>query len=218
MSFAESSVKTFLENLASDSPAPGGGSASALAGALGAALCAMVARLTLGREKYRASWESMESLRDEADSLCVRFLNLMDLDSQAYNKVIEARRIPRGHEEERGKAMQSATKEAATVPLEMLRNLPRLADLAETAVEEGNPNCLSDVGVSAQLIRAAANGTAYNVRINLPGIEDRFFASELASETAQLLANVEISLEKVERILTDRFTPTLSSTSGETRG
>lgn len=203
MSFAESSVGAFLETLASDSPAPGGGSASALAGALSAALCAMVARLTLGKEKYRASWESMGNLRDEADSLCARFLNLLDLDSEAYNKVIDARRIPKDRGTERHEAIQSSTREAAEVPFEMLRILARLVDLVKTALKEGNPNCLSDVGVSAHLIRAAANGAACNVRINLPGIEDRIFVSQLASETAQILAYVEASSKEVEKVVNE---------------
>lgn len=213
MSFTESSVEAFLQALASDAPAPGGGSASALAGAMGAALCAMVARLTVDRERYRASWESMETLREEADTLCKRFLQLVDLDAHAYDKVIEARRIPKDRAKERNEAIQSALKEAASVPLEILRNLKRLAGLAESALKEGNPNCLSDVGVSAALVRAAARGAAYNVKINLPGIEDRYVASQLDRDTTELMAATERALNSVERAVSDRFALPPSSAS-----
>ncbi len=206
MKLAELSLKEFLVSLSGDSPAPGGGSASALAGALGASLCAMVARLTLGKEKYRAAWKEMERLRDTADALSSRLLELVDEDSAAYNRVVAAFRIPKQAKKAREEAIQSAFKEAASVPMETLRAVAGLVDLVKTALDQGNPNCLTDAGVSAQLVRAAANGAAYNVRINLPGIKDEDFKARLASEASQLLARIEGSLRDVEKSVMDRLT------------
>ncbi|MBE3040910.1 MAG: cyclodeaminase/cyclohydrolase family protein, partial [Chloroflexi bacterium] len=95
MNLTDMTVKEFLSELASDSPAPGGGSAAALAGASGAALCAMAARLTLGREKHRDAWKEMEGLRDEASGLGERLCALVDEDAGAYAAVVAARRLPK---------------------------------------------------------------------------------------------------------------------------
>ena len=205
MKLVESNLKDFLSNLSADSPVPGGGSVSALAGALSAALCAMVAGLTLGKEKYRDAWEEMERLRDSADSLCSRLMDLVDEDSAAYAKVMAAYRIPRERKSEREDAVQSALKEAATVPMETLRITADLLDLVKSALDRGNPNCLTDAGVAAQLMRAAANGAAYNVRINLTAVKDRDFTSKLATETFEFLERVEASLREIEKIVKDRL-------------
>lgn len=205
MRLTELSVKDFLATLSGDSPAPGGGSVSALAGALSAALCTMVARLTLGKEKYGGAWQAMERLRDEADSLCSTLLKLVEEDSSAYNRVVEAFRMPKDNPGARQEAIQSAYREAASVPMETLRAASGLAGLVKTALDRGNPNCLTDAGVAAQLVRAAVNGAAYNVRINLPAIKDRNFTSQLATETSELLDRVEGSLKEIETIVKDRL-------------
>ena len=205
MKLTELSLKEFLATLSGDSPAPGGGSVSALAGALGAALCAMVARLTLGKEKYRDAWQEMEHLRDQADSLSSRFLDLAEEDSTAYNRVVTAFRIPKEDKTQREEAIQSAFKEAASVPMETLRATAGLVALVKVALDQGNPNCLTDAGVSLQLVRAAANGAAYNVRINLPGIKDQDFKTRLATETSDLLDRIEESVGKMEMVVRDRF-------------
>ena len=112
MRLTELSVKDFLAILSGDSPAPGGGSVCALAGALSAALCTMVARLTLGKEKYQGAWKAMERLRDQGDSLTSRLLKLVEEDSAAYNRVVEAFRMPKDNGNAREDAIQSAFKEA----------------------------------------------------------------------------------------------------------
>jgi len=205
MKLMESRVKDFISILAADSPAPGGGSVSALAGALSAALCAMVARLTLGKEKYRGAWEEMERLRDEADSLSSRLMDLVEEDSAAYTKVMAAFQIPKEQQSAREDAVQSALKEAASVPMETLRVTAELLDLVKSALNQGNPNCLTDAGVAAQLMRAAANGAAYNVRINLAGIKDPDFRSRLSTETSRLLGRVEDSVRDTERAFRERL-------------
>lgn len=205
MKLMESRVKDFISTLAADSPAPGGGSVSALAGALSAALCAMVARLTLGKEKYRGAWEEMERLRDEADSLSSRLMDLVEEDSAAYTKVMAAFQIPKEQQSAREDAVQSAFKEAASVPMETLRVTAELLDLVKSALNQGNPNCLTDAGVAAQLMRAAANGAAYNVRINLAGIKDPDFRSRLSTETSRLLERIEDSVKDTERAFRERL-------------
>lgn len=205
MRLTELSVKDFLATLSGGSPAPGGGSVSALAGALSAALCAMVARLTLGKEKHRGAWEAMERLRDTADFHSHRFIELVEEDSAAYNRVVAALRTPKEDERAREEAIQSAFKEAASVPMETLRATAGLVDLVKTALAQGNPNCLTDAGVSLQLVRAAANGAAYNVRINLPGIKDQDFRTKIAAETSELLERIEASLKEPEKGVVNRL-------------
>jgi methenyltetrahydrofolate cyclohydrolase len=205
MKLMELRMKDFISTLSADSPAPGGGSVSALAGALSAALCAMVARLTLGKEKYRGAWEEMERLRDEADSLSSRLTDLVEEDSAAYNRVMAAFRIPKEQQSAREDAVQSALKGAASVPMETLRVTAELLDLVKSALNQGNPNCLTDAGVAAQLMRAAANGAAYNVRINLAGIKDPDFRSRLSTETSRLLERIEDSVRDTERAFRERL-------------
>ncbi len=193
MTLTEMDLNAFARELAGDSPAPGGGSVAALAGGLAAALCAMVSRLTLGREKYKEAAEDMEVVRQKADAASARLLALVDEDSAAYNKVSAAFRMPKGTDEEkaaRADAIQEATKAAASTPLDTLRATADLCDLCRLAVEKGNPNCITDVGVAAQLIRAAAKGAAYNVQINLSSIKDAIFREHLAKQTDELLKRV----------------------------
>jgi glutamate formiminotransferase/formiminotetrahydrofolate cyclodeaminase len=204
MTLTELDLKGFARELAGDSPAPGGGSVAALAGGLAAALCAMVSRLTLGRDKYKGAAQDMEMVRQKADAASARLLALVDEDAAAYNKVSAAFRMPKGTDEEkaaRSEAIQEATKAAASTPLDTLRTTADLCDLCRLAVEKGNPNCITDAGVAAQLIRAAAKGAAYNVQINLSSIKDAVFREHLAKETDELLRRVlEESADLEERV------------------
>ena len=208
MKLVELLTKDFVEKVASEAPAPGGGSVSALAGALAAGLCAMVARLTLGKEKHRSAWPEMERVRDSSDALRRRLLELVDEDTDAYNQVLSAFKLPKSSEDEKAKrvtAVRAATKKATTVPMETLRSVAALLAPAQAAVERGNPNCLSDAGVAAHLIRAAASGAAYNVRINLSDLEDQDFAAQMKLETAELLSKVMGSVAKLQETLNRRL-------------
>jgi len=208
MKLVELLTREFVEKVASEAPAPGGGSVSALAGALAAALCAMVARLTLGKEKYRDTWQEMEQVRDSADALMHRLMELVDEDTAAYNQVLSAFKLPRDNEARkaaRQAAIQSATQKATSVPMQTLRSVTELLPMAEAAVEKGNPNCLSDAGVAAHLIRAAASGAAYNVRINLPGLDDQGLSTRMKLETAELLSRVMSAVAKLQETLNKRL-------------
>jgi glutamate formiminotransferase/formiminotetrahydrofolate cyclodeaminase len=195
-------VEDLLRELASDSPAPGGGSAAALAGAAAGALCAMVARLTLGREKFRDAWPAMEDLRAQSQRLSARLAELVDEDTQAYAAVVAARRMPKNTGQEqaaRTAAIAEATLRAARVPLETLTLLRELAACAARALERGNPSCLTDAGSAAALVEAGATAAAYNVRVNLPGVEDPAEREALRRQALEALAAVQETVRGVEQ-------------------
>lgn len=204
MNLSNLTVKAFLDELASGSPAPGGGSTAALAGALGTALSAMVARLTLGREKLRDSWPVAEEAAAEADRLRARFLCLVDEDAEAYLAVAAARKLPKATEPERearSRAVDTAVLRSARVPLETLLLAGQAVGLAARLMERGNPSCISDAGSAVQAARLAAEAAAYNVRINLPDIADAAERTRLARETDAALASVRSEADRLAGIV-----------------
>jgi formiminotetrahydrofolate cyclodeaminase len=208
MTFAHMSFDAFMQELASESPAPGGGSAAAMTGAMAAALCGMVARLTAGKEKYRETWAAMEDMKREADALAARLLGLADEDTEAFRAVMSARKLPKGTDAERAareRAIQEAVLRSAEVPLETLKSARSIAMLAAIAVERGNPNCVTDAGSAAQMAKAAAMGAAYNVRVNLPGVKDPDLRARIASETSDALNEVRQAVERLERTVESRL-------------
>ena len=202
MKLADLSVTEFMRVLASVSPAPGGGSVAALCGGLSAALCAMVARLTTGKEKYRADWQAMDDLIDQAEPLMKRFIELMDEDTWAYDHVVAALRLPRGTEAEqsvRKEAIETASRKAADVPLETLRYTLKLAEFVKEAVAKGNVNCITDAGTAALLIRTAAYSASYNVRINLSGISDPIYLESCRLEVRRITLSIDDVIDAVEK-------------------
>jgi glutamate formiminotransferase/formiminotetrahydrofolate cyclodeaminase len=201
-------VKDFLGELASESPAPGGGSVAALCGAAAAALCAMVSRLTVGREKYRAAWEEMAKITREADVLRMRFLQLVDEDTDAFLSFMAARKLLKSTEAEwaaRDTAIAEATLRSARVPLETLKAMAAVSRLAALAVEKGNSASLTDAGTAAQMARAGAIAAAYNVRINLPSIHEGREREDLAVETSRALSSVLEQVTRVEGAIDERM-------------
>jgi formiminotetrahydrofolate cyclodeaminase len=195
------SIRDFTEDLGSANPTPGGGSAAALCGALGAALSAMVSRITLGNEKYSGVWQNMEAVQQAAGLMAGHFLELVQRDSDAYQAVMAALKLPKETEEEKGArhmAIQEAMKNAAKVPLETLRTSEKLIVLTKEAVERGNPNTLTDAGAALQLARTAAVVAAYNVRINLPGLQDEEFVTACKEEVEEALERVEALFLEVD--------------------
>lgn len=167
------SVSDFSAALASDAPVPGGGSAAAAAGASGAALLSMVVRLTLGKEKYRASWQDLEPLAGRIADARVRLLELVDEDTRAFDAVMAARRLPKDTPEtaaRRAQALDEANLLATTVPMQTAFFSLEALKAAPTVLEKGNPNAASDAWVAALLLFGAALGALANVRINLPGV------------------------------------------------
>ena len=201
MVFEEETLKAFLDELASDSPAPGGGSAAGLAGALGAALVSMVASLTIGSEKYRDNWEQMGEVMKESERLRGRFLELMTEDADAFNSFMAALKLPKSTDIEKSArldAMSAAAKRITEVPLETLGLCANAASLALKAAELGNPNTASDAGSAALMAEAAGKAAALNVRINLSSLKDEEFASEAGRKLHAGLDALEISCRAVE--------------------
>jgi len=184
----------FLDLLASDSPAPGGGSAAALAASLGAALAAMVARLTVGREKYAAVGDDMARVLAEAETLRGALHRQVAVDARAYDGVMAAMKLPKKSDAEkkaRADAIEAAGKRAAEVPLESARLSLRAARLGAEAAEKGNRNAASDACVAVLLARAGLRGACFNVRINLPMLKDEAWKKKALDEVASLEREAE---------------------------
>ncbi len=205
----EMAVKDFLEELASGSPAPGGGSVSALAGALGAALVSMVARLTTGKagldEKER---ENIQHLLERSLGLMESLSCGVDGDTEAFNRVMQAYRMPRETREEkdlRSRAIQEALQEAASHPLQVARECLEVLRLSREMVNRGNPNALSDAGVAALLAYAGVVGSLFNVAINLEGIKDQEFRRRLGAEKGFLMAEASGIFAEIRSLLTTKL-------------
>jgi methenyltetrahydrofolate cyclohydrolase len=165
------SVGELTTRLASRDPIPGGGSAAAIAGAMGAALVGMVAELTIGRPGAEAHDAELRTIRDAAAELRVELLDLAQTDAEAYDAVVRARRMPKATDVERAArraALDEAMLAAADTPMRTAARAAEVPPLAARMAAIGNPNAVSDAGVAAQLGSAAVRGAALNVRINLP--------------------------------------------------
>lgn len=168
-------VHEFLKRLGSSDPVPGGGSAAALAAAMGAALVAMVAELTIGRPAHAEHEATVRHLRFNALDRRTELLSLAQEDATAYDAVVRARHMPKDSEAERAArtdALQKAMTEAARIPLRAAVIASEVLDLAERIAPIGNRNAASDAGVAAQLAAAGLRGALLNVRINLPYLAD----------------------------------------------
>lgn len=185
----ESPSPSFLARLASASATPGGGSAAAYAGAMAASLVAMVARLTLGRKKYAQVEKRMQEIVGEADQLQAFLHRAVSEDSQAFDRVMEAYRMPKETEEEknlRSKAIQQATCRAAEVPLSVAKKALRVMELAAQVAEQGNVNALSDAFSANALARAAIQAAGMNVQVNASVVKDEAQAGKWLRELSQL--------------------------------
>jgi glutamate formiminotransferase / formiminotetrahydrofolate cyclodeaminase len=194
------SITDFADELASESPAPGGGSVGALCGSLSASLAAMVANLTFGKKGFEEVNSLLDDTACKGQALKDRFIRAIDEDTDAFNQIAAASRLPKDTPENKQKrldAMEKAQKQATLVPLRVLEMALEACQLAEIVAQKGNPNCLSDAGVSALTARAAGDAALYNVLINLPAITDRDFvkatkekalglAEKLRSQTGHL--------------------------------
>jgi len=199
--FVQLTGQEFLQRLASGEPTPGGGTASASAGAAGAALVAMVAGLTVGRKGYEDVSDEAADVSEEAGLLREELQDLMDEDSLAFEAVMEALRMPKGSDQDkkaRRRSLQAATRQATEVPLQVMRRSQRVVRLAARMAEIGNRNALSDALVAAELGRAAVRGAAYNARINLSGLSDEDFSRRARQEMQDMLDDVDDAWERIE--------------------
>ncbi len=194
MELRKLTVEGFIDETASSSPAPGGGSIAALNAASSAALITMVANLTLGKEKYAAVEGDMKEVAAKAGALKDDFLALIDEDSNAFNKIMAAFKLPKDTDEAkkaRSVAIQEATKGAALVPFKVGQKANELFALAEEVITKGNQNAITDGAVAAMNARAAVRGAFLNVKINLGSIKDGLFVEDLQKKMAEIENEVD---------------------------
>jgi formiminotetrahydrofolate cyclodeaminase len=187
---SEKPVQTFLDELASSAPAPGGGSAAALAAAIGAALVSMVANLTVGKSKYADVQDDIERILARSEELRYRCVALLEKDVEAYTGVSRAYKMPRDTEEQkaaRSAAIQDALKGATIVPMDLAEACVEILELCPESAEVGNVRAVSDVGVGALVAEAALRAAALNVWINLGSIKDQAFVEREGKRLDDLL-------------------------------
>ena len=183
-------IESFLDELASNSPAPGGGSAAALTAAIGTALISMVCNLTIGKKKYQDVEKEIKNVLQNSERIRKHFTELIDKDTEAFNKVMDAYSLPKETEPQkslRSVAIDSSMKEAALVPLEVMKHCVDALALTKIVVEKGNKNSISDSGVSASLLLSAAESAYLNVKINLNSINDMEFVGWKNDEATSIL-------------------------------
>jgi glutamate formiminotransferase/formiminotetrahydrofolate cyclodeaminase len=198
---------SFLDALASGDPTPGGGSAAAYSGAMAASLVAMVARVTIGKKKYKDVEEEMIGVVRQADVLRKDLETAVAEDSGAFEEVMAAFGLPKSTEEEkaaRHEAIQQATLKAAQVPLGVAEKALKVLELTQIVAEKGNANAITDVGTAAELAQAAITGAGLNVRINLGGLDDRDKVVDLAASLDGCKIEAEVILESVRAAVEER--------------
>jgi glutamate formiminotransferase/formiminotetrahydrofolate cyclodeaminase len=196
-----------LEALASATPAPGGGSAAAYSGAAGAALVAMVARLTIGKKKYTAVESQMRAMLERAETLRTELTKAIEEDASAFSAVLEAFMLPKDTSEQteaRAQAIEETTLGAARVPLSVAQKAVEVIELAAQAVAEGNLNAISDGATAAALAHAALTGAGYNVRINTTGLKNKDTADSLLAELRRLERRAKTVEADIRKNLVER--------------
>jgi len=197
-------MKEFIEQVQSKEPTPGGGSVAALGGALGAALGEMVCRLTIIRKQYAKVKPEFQEIRKKLDLLRNELTFLIEKDAQSFDEVMVAMKKPKSNEHEikiRDAAIEEATKRAASVPVEVIEKAVEVMELLPAVAEKGNVNSVSDAGVANLMAKAAIEGAALNVRINLGGIADKVFADDLNSRMTKFLEQGTKFYEKTKNIV-----------------
>jgi formiminotetrahydrofolate cyclodeaminase len=200
---ADLTIKDFLQQLASQVPVPGGGSAAALSAAIGASLSQMVANLTIGRKGFEEVEARMKEVAKLAEEYRDKLVKDIDRDSQAYTEVMAAYKLPKNTDKEkdrRDQAIQEGLKNAALVPLSVAEDALKIMDLAGKVVKEGNKNAATDGAVAAMTARTAVLAALYNVKINLSAIKDTTFEERVAQEVKRMEDEVE---HKEKAILSD---------------
>lgn len=203
-SLLDLNLREFANELSIDSPAPGGGSTAALSGALSAALSSMVSNLTVGKKGYEDVQKEVKKFAASAQGLKDEFLRAVDLDTVAFNKVMDAFRLPKKtdeQKEEKARAIEKASQEATLVPLGVLEKSVDALKLAKEVVLKGNKNSLSDAGVAGLMAQAAAEGAYYNVKINLPGLEDADFKSKTKKQATTLVKKARMLGDELREII-----------------
>ncbi len=210
MLLVEKTVKDFVAQVASNEPAPGGGSVSALAASLGAALTSMVGELTVGRKKYEALSDDEKKIVDDSlaatKPLIERLNELVDEDTNAFNDFMEALKMPKETDEEkaaRSDAMQEGIKKAIVVPLDAAKTALEILKLSKPLAVYGNQNAITDAGVGALLACAGVEGAAFNVLINLGDVKDQEYVESMKKECKELVDEAKALRDEVVKVVYD---------------
>jgi formiminotetrahydrofolate cyclodeaminase len=186
---AELTIKEFLEKTASGFPVPGGGSVAALSAALAASLTEMVAKLTIGKEGYETVADEMKAVAQEASKLRLKLVQAIDNDSNAYNDLMSAKRLPKNTEAEksqREEAIQSGLKKATLIPMSVAEDAARMMELAGKVVVSGNKNAITDGAVGVMMAKTAILSALYNIKINLISIKDKAFIDKISKQVEEM--------------------------------
>lgn len=207
-SLAAKPLQTFLDDLASGEPVPGGGSVAALSGALGASLVAMVCRLTIGKKDYETVGAEMQSILPRAESLQQELRDLMQTDIDAFARVMDAYKLPRetgAQKIARTQTIQAALQHASDVPLRVAERCADVLRLARVVAEKGNKNAASDAGVGAVMAEAGLRAAAFNVSINLTSIKDAAFVRAHRARVGELTLFADESKREILSIVEQRM-------------
>lgn len=191
--YIEKPMRFFLDRLCSNSPEPGGGSASALTGATAASLSGMLAALTVNKKGYEQVKPEMEEILSKAESLKEELLDLLQKDTEAFNDASKAFKLPKGTEDEkkrREKAVEGGLKKATEVPLNIMEKSLEVARLAKRVLKKGNEMAISDGAISALFAEAAAIGAMINVRINFSWMKDKEYIAETENKLGVILKEI----------------------------
>ena len=206
--FIGKTVQQFLDELASKAPVPGGGSVSALGGALAAGLVTMVCDLTIGKKQYAEVEAEIRQYREKAEGLRARLQALLQSDVQVYGLLAAAYKLPRESEEQqadRYAAIQEATIEATKVPLEIAEITAEVVALAGPVAEKGSKVAVSDAGIAAILGEAAVHSALLNVKINLPTIEDEAFVRQVRQRMGRATAGLAERRAAIMQVVEERI-------------
>jgi formiminotetrahydrofolate cyclodeaminase len=201
-------LETFLDELAGSAPTPGGGSAAAIMGAMGAALISMVCNVTIGKKGHEAVESEMKSVRDESEKLRLRLTSMVAEDIAAFDGLMAAYRLPKVTDEvksRRAAAIQSSLRAATDTPLACARACAEVVALSRRAGEKGYAGVISDAGVGVLAANTALRSAALNVYINAPSLKDRAFADAATAELEQLLDDCARESELVFELVRSRL-------------
>jgi formiminotetrahydrofolate cyclodeaminase len=204
----DKTIQQFLDQLASKAPTPGGGSAAAIMGAMGAALVSMMCNLTVGRKNYEAVEGEMKEALEQAESLRERLTDMVRADVEAFDRVMAAYGLPKDTDEQkqaRSQAIQEALKAATEVPLECARACAEVVRLSKTVAEKGNRNVVSDAGVAVLAGYAALRSAALNVYVNTGAIKDEAFVSSRLEELSRIMDGMGEVNEEIYRTVKNRL-------------
>ncbi len=200
----DKSVQTFIDDLASKAPTPGGGSAAAVMGAQAAALISMVCNLTIGKPKYAEVEVEMRALLEKSEALREQLTGMIKADVDVFERLMSTYGLPKESEEEklsRSAAIQAVLKEATQVPLVCAQACAEVIMLSKVAADKGNTGVISDAGVAAMAGYGGLKSAALNVYINAGGLKDRVFADAKLAELETILNGADAAAEEVYQIV-----------------